>query len=100
MLGDFFRKKTTKALDAEKLRVLEEMAGTTPGTEDYLKLMEQLAKLDKIEPDNRRSPVKWDTVLIVGGGIFSTVLLMVYEQKHVISNSKAWNERIRPELPK
>jgi hypothetical protein len=97
VLGNY---KSVKALNAERLRVLEQMASTQPGTEDYLKLMEQLAKLDAVGTGNRRSPIKWDTVLIVAGGILSTAMLMIYEQKHVIGNSKAWNERPRPETPK
>ncbi len=100
MLRNFFKEKSTIALNAEKLRVLTEMTNTQPGTDDYQKLMDQLEKLDKMGAGDRRNPVKWDTVLIVAGGIFSTAMLMIYEQKHVISNSKAWNERPRPEMPK
>lgn len=100
MLGDFFGKKTTKALNAEKLRVLDQMASESPGTEDYLKLMKQLEQLDKIESANRRGPIKWDTVVMAGAGLLSTAMLMLYETRHVISQSKAWNERPRPEMPK
>lgn len=95
-----FKRKTAKALDAEKLRVLERMATTEPGTDDYNKLMKQLEDLDKIEARDRRSPIKWDTVFIGVCGLVSTGMIMVYETRHVISQSKAWNERPRSELPK
>ncbi len=100
MLGDFFREKTTKALKAEKLRVLDQMAKEQPGSDDYHTLMNQLNALDKIESENRRGPIKWDTVFIGMCGLISTGMIMVYETRHVITQSKAWNERPRSELPK
>lgn len=99
-MRDSFRKKTNEALEKEKQRVLLQMETTEPGTEDYHKLMKMLQKLDKIGTGNRPFPFKWDTVLIVGAGILSTAMLMIYEERKVISNTKSWNERIRPELPK
>lgn len=98
-MGLFSKEKTSLekiigAVEAEMLQKPVESA-------EYKQLIEHLAKLYEIkgcEDPPRRDPIKYDTILIVAGSVLTSLALMAYEQKHVISG-KAWSQVIRPKTP-
>ena len=79
-------------------KILSDMAEKGPDHEDYPRLMEALERLNKLKADNRPQRVGRDTLVICATSFLSTLVLIAYEQNHVIT-SKAQNLIIRPKTP-
>jgi hypothetical protein len=85
MLRQLFKRKPS-ALDNAIARVLLEMETHYPGTEDHLKLTDSLERLMKMKQEERRSRISPDTLAIVGGNLLGILIIVAYEQKHVMTS--------------
>lgn len=94
----FFKNRDDHKIDAQIDAVLNEMDKETPGGEKYNKLVVYLERLHEIKAkEGRRMPVSWDTIVTVGGNALVVLMIIAYEQKHVMT-SKAKDYTIRPKL--
>ncbi len=64
-------------------------------SDEYSKLMAYLERLNEVKARERRDPVSRDTVALVVGNLVGILLIVAYEQKHVMS-TKGFNQIIRP----
>lgn len=67
-------------------RVVEKMHESGAESENFPKMLGSLERLHKLKTHERRNPVSLDTVAIVGGNLLITLLIVAYEQKHVITS--------------
>lgn len=75
--------------------VLEEMKTYGPSDPEYGAALEKLERLHELKTKNRQKPISRDTLAIVAGNLLGILLIVAYEQKHVLS-SKGMNQIIRP----
>jgi len=83
MLERFIR-KTPSVLDEHIADILDRMKQYGPDNDEYPKLVEQLERLNKLKSEERRFKFSSDTMLIVGGNLIGILIIVAYEQKHVI----------------
>lgn len=95
---DKFRKKPSK-LDDPIAKILSEMEVFGPGTPEYDHLLDQLDRLIKMQSEERRNRVSPDTLATVGGNLLGILVIVAYEQKHVVV-SKALNMLQRTSQPR
>jgi hypothetical protein len=80
-----FRRDKSSIYDEPIDRVLSEMNMYGPDTEEYPKMIRYLDSLVRMKgaehPKNRVSP---DTMLIVAGNLLGILVIVIYEQKHVL----------------
>jgi len=95
MQGYFIKNETTSPLDEQIQAVLSEMRGLGVTHEDYPKQLAYLERLIEIKTKGRRNPVSRDTIALIFGNLAGILLIIVYEQKHVLT-SKGFNQVIRP----
>lgn len=93
MLKLFFTNDSTSALDAQIDDVLVAMGEAGVTTEKYSELMVKLEKLNEIKAKSRKPRVSNDTIAMVLGNLAGILIIVMYEQKHVLS-SKGFTERI------
>lgn len=90
----FTRDPETTPIDQQVTNVLERMEAIGVDDEEYPKLLEHLTKLYEVKRKERRSPISSDTLAIVIGNFAVAALIVIYEQKHVMT-SKGLNQMIR-----
>lgn len=95
MLRYIFTTEPAEPLEDLITKVLDEMDTVGVKSEEYPKLMGYLERLYKVKASNRRAPVSRDTIALVAGNLLATLLIVAYEQKHVMT-SKALSQIIRP----
>lgn len=98
MLRQFFRSETTRPVDPEIDAVLDKMHAIGVDSEEYPTLMTYLERLHEIKAKVRRDPVSRDTIALVAGNLLGILLIVAYEQKHVMT-SKGFSQIIRPNRP-
>lgn len=79
-----------KKLDELIAEIMNEMDVFGPLSEDYPLLLKELNRLCKLRDGERRRPVDGNTVALVAGNIFATVLIVWFEHNNVMS-SKAFS---------
>lgn len=90
------RLKKTSIYDEPIDKVLEGMR--TYGVEDpeFTKLLDQLERLTRMKAEKANKPVSNDTLAIVAGNLMGILIMVAYEQKHVVtSNAKQMFLRTR-----
>jgi hypothetical protein len=83
MLGRFVRKKPS-ILDEPIERVLNDMNTYGPDTDEYPRLIDHLERLTRMKELERRFRVSQDTMATVAGNLLGILIIVGYEQKHVI----------------
>jgi len=80
-------KKTREAsdLDVAITRVLDRMKTKEPGTEEYSDLLVHLERLEALKVGNPTSRFSPDTILLVAGNLAGILIIVGYEQKHVVT---------------
>ena len=84
-----FKRTEEKYLDELIERVVEDMQMFGPESEEYPKLVNTLERLHKLKAEKKPSRVSPDTVAIVLGNLLGILIIVMYEEKHVIT-SKAF----------
>jgi hypothetical protein len=75
--------------------VLEEMQRKGVYSEEYPGLLDKLERLHEIKKQHRRNRVSRDTLAMVFGNLAGILLIVAYEQKHVVT-SRGFGQIIRP----
>lgn len=80
----FFVKEKASVLDEPIAKVLTQM--NTYGTEDpeFKVAMDHLERLMKLKAEEQKSSVSPDTMAIVLGNLLGILIIVAYEQKHVM----------------
>lgn len=79
--------RTAKAdpiLDDPIQRVLVELEQQGPDSPDYPALLSYLERLTRLKTEQRRDRVSLDTLAIVAGNLLGILVIVAYEQKHVM----------------
>lgn len=91
----FFKSEIPTPVDGLIDAVLEKMHREGVFSDEYPKLMTYLERLYEIKAKQRRNPVSPDTMAIVAGNLLGILVIVAYEQKHVMT-SKGFSQIIRP----
>lgn len=90
----FFWREKEEPIDGQISAVLNEMDDANTLSDDYPKLLGYLERLTKVKAGNKPSPVSRDTIILVLGNLAGVLIIVAYEQKHVLT-SKGFNQLIR-----
>jgi hypothetical protein len=83
MIG-IFRRVETSIYDEPITKVLTGMETYGPEDPEFDTLMGHLERLSKMKAEKRRNPISLDTVAIVTANLAGILIIVAYEQKHVI----------------
>jgi hypothetical protein len=75
--------------------VLDQMKAKGSESSDYPLMMTHLERLYELKAKDRQEPVSRDTIALIVGNLIGIILIVAYEQKHVMT-SKAKDMIIRP----
>lgn len=90
-------REKASVLDEPIEKVLTEMNEVGPDSPEYQKLVEHLERLTRLKSEvNSRNRVSRDTMAIVIGNLVGILIIVAYEQKHVLS-SRAQGMILRPD---
>jgi hypothetical protein len=96
MFAKLFRQEDEKTpVDRQIETVLEKMRQVGVDSEDYGRLMTHLERLTDLKCKGKKNPISSDTIVMVIGNLVGIVLIIAYEQKHVLT-SRALNQLPRP----
>lgn len=99
MLRRFFKEEEEETpVDKQIDAVLSEMSAEGVDSDKYPKLMGYLERLTKLKQNEKLPPVSRDTIALIAGNLLGILLIVAYEQKHVMT-SKGFNQIIRPGKP-
>lgn len=80
----FGTRKNDPLLDSETMRCLDEMGEWPQDSEEYQTRLAHLERLKKLKADDRPDRVDRNTLAVVGGNILTILIIVAYEQKHVL----------------
>lgn len=95
MLRQFFKSEMPTQIDGLIDAVLDEMHKKGVLSDEYPNLMTFLERLHEIKAKQRRDVVSRDTLALILGNLTGILLIVAYEQKHVLT-SKGFTQIIRP----
>lgn len=95
MLKYFLSNDSTTPVDGQIDAVLTSMTEEGVSSDKYPELMGYLETLNGMRLKERRAPLSSDTIAIVAGNLLGILLIVAYEQKHVVT-SKGLGQLIRP----
>jgi len=90
-----FPRRKEHPFDDRIAATLLEMDNYDPTSTEYQLMLANVERLSEIKTKNRPSRLSPDTLALIAGNLVGIVMIVAYEQKHVMS-SKANSERIRP----
>lgn len=82
-MKNIFQKSPSK-LDEPINKVLLSMADVEPGSPESDKLTKQLERLMKLQAEEPRDGISADTLAVVAGNLLGILVIVAYEQKHVM----------------
>lgn len=83
------RKSEKTGIDEAMDTLLDEMAGYHGSDKEYAVMVEQLTKLNAIKDSSKPERVKPDTWAIIGGNAFVALVIVAFEQHHVVTTKVA-----------
>lgn len=95
MLRERFKKDKTDPIDALITKLLGEIDYVEATSDEYSTMLKNLEQLYKLKAEKRRKPIGWDTIFMVGGNILGVLIVVAFEQNHVVT-SKGLNLVLRP----
>lgn len=98
VLGLFGKNEKPIPVDREIEAVLRKMHEKGVSSDEYPTLLKYLERLNDIREKEKPDKVKRDTMWIVGGNLLGILLIVLYEQRHVMS-SKGFGQIIHPRIP-
>lgn len=84
-MRNIFGTKKSK-LDEQIDRLLLEMNEMDSNSQEYVKALVAVERLMKLQSDEHRAPISWDTIAIIGGNLLGILIIVAYEQKHVVTS--------------
>jgi hypothetical protein len=94
MLRRFFKKEPSD-LNAPRFEVLKKMQQYGPDNDEFPRLLDYLERLTRMKHEESRFRVSPDTMAIVAGNLLGILIIVAYEQKHVMV-SKGLGQILRP----
>jgi len=85
MFGVFERNETS-IYDEPIKQILVDMDEYGTDSPEYSALMRHLEELSRIRADHRSKRVSPDTMAIVAGNLMGILIIVAYEQKHVMTS--------------
>ena len=85
MFGPFDKNEPSE-LDEAIDTAFMQLSLQTPGTEEYSQILNHVNMLVGMKTQTRQSPIDKNTVLIVAGNLVGILILVAYEQKHVVTS--------------
>ena len=82
----FGKTKNPDALDALYAPLYKEMKEYGPLTSEYEACLGYLERVDALKENKKPSRVSRDTILTVAGHLAGILLIVAYEQKHVMTS--------------
>lgn len=73
-------------LDDAIARNIADMDTIEPDSDKYGMLMENVEKLVRLKNEDKKSRVSPDTMAIVAGNLLGILIIVAYEQKHVMTS--------------
>lgn len=74
------------ALDEVIANALKELAGHEAHSAEYAKIVEQLVLLNSMKSNEKTDRVSKDTLALVLGNLAGIIVIVGYEQKHVLTS--------------
>jgi hypothetical protein len=84
MLRKFWRKEKPSILDEPIAKVLTEMNAYGPDAPEYPKLVAHLERMIRLKQEESKSKISPDTMAIVIGNLVGILIIVSYEQSHVM----------------
>lgn len=81
-----FEKPEAKALAAAEMRLLDQMASTDLGSDEYERLLTELERITQLKTNDRRPRVSRDTLVIAAANLLGILIIVAYEQNHVMTS--------------
>lgn len=75
--------------------VMNDMASYGPDSPEYPALVEHLQRLNELKTKDRPKRISPDTMALVAGNLIGILIIVAYEQKHVMT-SKSLNFIMKP----
>ena len=94
MLKHFRPDETPQALQNLIDKLEDEMDNTDVNSDEFAQLMTKMERLYKIKANERPESYSQDTLLMVLGNLAGILMIVAYEQKHVVT-SKGLTQLIR-----
>lgn len=95
MLRRFRKDDEPTPIDEQIVAVLNEMTTYGVDSGEYPILLRHLERLHELKTKTRQDPVSRDTMALIAGNLLGILLIVAYEQKHVMT-SKGFSQIIRP----
>lgn len=95
MLREFFSNDTSTTVDEQISAILAAMKRAGVDSEEYPKLIGYLERLTDVKDKVVQKPVSRDTIALIGGNLLGILLIVAYEQRHVMT-SQGFRQIIRP----
>lgn len=87
---NLFRKNVPSIYDEPINKVLDDLKTSPMDTEEYSAAIRHLESLSKIKAENSPKRVSADTMWIVAGNLLGILVIVAYEQKHVMTTKANW----------
>jgi hypothetical protein len=85
MLRLFLNDEQEKPIDSQIAAVLKSMDDAGVDSEKYPALLRHLERLHELKKKNTLPPVSRDTIALVVGNFLIALIIVAYEQKHVMT---------------
>lgn len=79
-----FVKDRPSMFDEPINKILDELKTLDPEVPEYRTMLNHLEALNKMKLEEKRNRVSPDTVAIVAGNLVGILIIVMYEQKHVV----------------
>lgn len=90
-----FSREVTSIYDEPITKVLEELRVQSVETEEWSTAMRHLETLTKLKADEKPKRVSRDTMAMVAGNLLGILVIVAYEQKHVMG-SQGLKQLLKP----
>jgi hypothetical protein len=91
----YFRNDKIEPIDREINAIYAKMDDMEVTDPEYKTMLSYLKRLTQLKTKSRRLRISPDTVAVVACNLIGIVIIVVYEQRHVIT-TKGLNQLIRP----
>src|SRR5690606_2356005 len=90
-----FRKEEPDVFAAAITKLVDELEQYDPTDPEFANAIEKLEQIVKVQGQKAQRSINPDTLLIVGGNLLGILIIVAYEQKHVLT-SKASGFILKP----
>jgi len=88
-------KDQSEPIQTEATRILTSMSNVDPMSREYRVLLVDLERLTRLTEESKPERVSRDTIALIAGNLLGILIIVAYEQKHVVK-SKGFERLIKP----